>query len=98
MEIKYLKGKSDVLTFRNRATYYDPLAAVPNLSDLIKSKAVSKKVPKSIKQYIGKGTHFYSKLSVGEFLIEENEIKIGDKILIRGTTGEQINYRGNVSE
>jgi hypothetical protein len=24
MEIKYLKGKSDVLTFRNRATYYDP--------------------------------------------------------------------------
>jgi hypothetical protein len=66
MEIKYLKGKSDVLTFRNRATYYDPLA-VPNLSDLIKSKAVSKKVPKSIKQYIGKGTHFYSKLSVGEF-------------------------------
>jgi UPF0176 protein len=29
------------------------------------------------------GTHFYSKLSVGEFLIEENEIKIGDKILIR---------------
>jgi UPF0176 protein len=86
----FKKGKSDVLTFRNRATYYDPLAAVPNLSDLIKSKAVSKKVPKSIKQYIGKGTHFYSKLSVGEFLIEENEIKIGDKILIRGaTTGEQ---------
>jgi hypothetical protein len=41
MEIKYLKKKSDVLTFRNRATY-DPLAAVPNLSDLIKSKAVSK--------------------------------------------------------
>jgi hypothetical protein len=68
------------LTFRNRATYYDPLAAVPNLSDLIKSKAVLK-VPKSIKQYIG-STHFYSKLSVGEFLIE-NEIKIGDKILIR---------------
>ncbi|MFT7395696.1 MAG: UPF0176 protein, partial [Flavobacterium sp.] len=37
-----------------------------------------------------KGTHFYSKLSVGEFLIEENEIKIGDTILIIGaTTGEQ---------
>jgi UPF0176 protein len=30
---------------------------------------------------------FYSKLSVGEFF-RENEIKIGDKILIR-TTGEQ---------
>jgi UPF0176 protein len=46
-------------------------------------------VPKSIKQYIGKGTHFIQN-SVSGFLIEENEIKIGDKILIRGaTTGEQ---------
>jgi UPF0176 protein len=43
MEIKYLKGKSDVLTFRNRATYYDPLAAVPNLSDLINQKQCLKK-------------------------------------------------------
>jgi UPF0176 protein len=32
-----------------------------------------------------KGTHFYSKLSVGEFG-KENEIKIGDKILIIGAT------------
>jgi UPF0176 protein len=32
---------------------------------------------------------FYSKLSVGEFLIEENEIKIGDKIPLGRTTGEQ---------
>jgi UPF0176 protein len=39
-------------------------------------------VPKSIKQYIGKGIIFIQ-TSVGEFLIEENEIKIGDKILIR---------------
>jgi UPF0176 protein len=86
----FKKGKSDVLIFRNRDANYDPLAAVPSLSDLIKSKAVSKKVPKSKKKYIGKGTHFYSKLSVGEFLIEENEIKIGDTILIIGaTTGEQ---------
>jgi UPF0176 protein len=58
---------------------------------------VSKKVPKSIKQYIGKALIFLF-ISVGEFLIEENEIKIGDKILIRTTTGEGINYRGNVSE
>jgi UPF0176 protein len=46
-------------------------------------------VPKSIKQYIGKGTHFIQN-SVSVSLIEENEIKIGDKILIIGaTTGEQ---------
>ena len=30
--------------------------------------------------------HFFPKESVGQFLIEENEIKIGDKILIKGTT------------
>jgi UPF0176 protein len=55
MEIKYLKGKSDVLTFRNRATYYDPLAAVPNLSDLINQKQCLKSASRD-KQYIGKGT------------------------------------------
>jgi UPF0176 protein len=82
MEIKYLKGKSDVLTFRNRATYYDPLAAVPNLSDLIKSKAVSKKVPKSIKQYIGKGSFLFKTQCRRVFNRKQN--KIGDKILIRG--------------
>jgi hypothetical protein len=54
-------------------------------------------VPKSIKQYRQKHS-FYSKLSVGEFLIEENEIKIGDKILIREHWRTGINYRGNVSE
>jgi UPF0176 protein len=43
MEIKYLKKRKTYVFFRNRATYYDPLAAVPNLSDLIKSKVVSKK-------------------------------------------------------
>lgn len=33
---------------------------------------------------------FFPKPSIGQFLIEENEIKIGDTILIKGaTTGEQ---------
>jgi hypothetical protein len=41
---------------------------------------------------------FYSKLSVGWVLIEENEIKIGDKILISNYWRTGINYRGNVSE
>jgi UPF0176 protein len=35
------------------------------------------KTPK--KQYIGNGTHFYPKPSIGQF-IEENEINIGDTI------------------
>ncbi|RTZ02197.1 rhodanese-related sulfurtransferase [Flavobacterium sp. RSP49] len=89
----FKKGKSDVLTFKNNQ---DPLAGVPNLSELAESKiarrvaTVLKKEIKIKKQYIGKGTHFYPKPSIGQFLIEENEIKIGDTILIKGlTTGEQ---------
>ncbi|MCV9927917.1 rhodanese-related sulfurtransferase [Flavobacterium sp. LS1R49] len=83
----FKKGKSDVLTFKNNQ---DPLAAIPNLSDLVKSKNLAKKEPKVKKQYIGKGTHFFPKPSIGQFLIEENEIKIGDTVLIKGsTTGEQ---------
>jgi UPF0176 protein len=83
----FKKGKSDVLTFKNN---HDPLANVPNLSDLIKSKPLPKKEPKIKKQYIGKGTHFFPKPSIAQFLIEENEIKVGDSVLIKGsTTGEE---------
>lgn len=89
----FKKGKSDVLTFKNNQ---DPLAGIPNLSELVESKiarrvaTVLKKEIKIKKQYIGKGTHFFPKPSIGQFLIEENEIKIGDTILIKGvTTGEQ---------
>ncbi|NDP22977.1 MAG: rhodanese-related sulfurtransferase [Paludibacter sp.] len=86
----FKKGKSDVLTFKNREANLDPLAAVPNLADLTKSKALAKKLPKIKKQYIGNGTHFYPKPSIGQFSIEENEINVGDTILIKGmTTGEQ---------
>ena len=39
--------------------------------------------------FVGKGTHFYPKANIAQFEIEENEIKIGDTILIKGvTTGE----------
>ena len=89
----FKKGKSDVLTFKNNQ---DPLAAVPNLTELVATKTarrvatVLKKETKIKKQYIGKGTHFFPKPSVAQFLIEEGELKIGDTILIKGTTtGEQ---------
>ena len=89
----FKKGKSDVLTFKNNQ---DPLAAVPNLTELAETKTarrvatVLKKEIKVKKQYIGKGTHFFPKPSVAQFLIEEGELKIGDTILIKGsTTGEQ---------
>jgi UPF0176 protein len=47
-------------------------------------------VPKSIKQYIGKGTHFIQN-SVSVSFNRRKQIKIGDKILIIGaTTGEEL--------
>ncbi|MES2240817.1 MAG: rhodanese-related sulfurtransferase [Bacteroidota bacterium] len=83
----FKKGKSDKLTFKNNQ---DPLAAVPTLSELVKSKPRVKKEVKIKKEYLGKGTHFFPKPSIAQFLIEENELKIGDSILIKGvTTGEQ---------
>jgi len=38
------------------------------------------------KIYIGKGMNYFSKLGVAEFLIESNEINIGDEILVSGPT------------
>lgn len=38
------------------------------------------------KIYVGKGTNYYSKLKVAEFLMETKELEVGDKILITGPT------------
>lgn len=79
----FKKGKSPVLTFKNNEETHSTFVAE-------QPKEVVKKETKIKKSYIGKGTHFFPKPSVAQFLIEENEIKIGDKILIKGTTtGEQ---------
>jgi UPF0176 protein len=79
----FKKGKSEVLTFKNNLESHGTFIAD-------RPKLVVKKEPKVKKQYIGKGTHFYPKPSIGQFLIEENEIKTGDTILIIGsTTGAQ---------
>nr|WP_309755028.1 rhodanese-related sulfurtransferase [Flavobacterium sp.] len=84
----FKKGKSDKLIFKNNT---DPLAAIPDLTELAKRKPVAKKAVKIKKEYLGKGDHFFPKSNVGQFLIEENELKIGDTVLIKGsTTGEQI--------
>ncbi|MCW5518267.1 U32 family peptidase [Aureitalea sp. L0-47] len=49
-------------------------------SNVSGSKATQKKV------YVGKGVHFFPKPSIGEFLIEAYDIRIGDTILITGPT------------
>ena len=79
----FKKGKSTVLTFKNNEESHSTFVAE-------QPKTVIKKEPKIKKQYIGKGTHYFPKPSIAQFLIEENEINVGDKILIKGaTTGEQ---------
>ena len=49
-------------------------------SDSPGSKATQKKV------YLGKGIHFFPKTSIGEFKIEAQQLKKGDKILVTGPT------------
>jgi UPF0176 protein len=79
----FKKGKSDVLTFKNNIETHGVFNAE-------EKKSVVAKATKTKKMFIGKGTHFYPKASIAQFDIQENEINIGDKILIKGkTTGEQ---------
>ena len=49
-------------------------------SDKYGSQATERKV------YIGKGIKYFSKLGVGEFLIEAGNMRVGDKLLITGPT------------
>lgn len=50
-----------------------------------------------VKEYIGKGTKYFSKLGVGEFILEAGEINLGDEIVITGpTTGAMITTVGEL--
>ena len=44
------------------------------------SKATVKKV------FLGKGMHYFSKAKIGQFKIEAQQLKVGDKVLITGPT------------
>ncbi len=44
-----------------------------------------------VKQYVAKGVKYYSRLGVGEFLMEAGELNVGDEVVITGpTTGALI--------
>ena len=49
-------------------------------SEVYGSEATTKK------EYIGKGTNYFDKIGVAEFLIEAGELSVGDEILIIGPT------------
>jgi UPF0176 protein len=79
----FKKGKADALVFKK-----------PSEVKLFSSEKTQKKdepKPRVIKTYIGKAQHYFTKSSIGEFLIEDQEIKLGDTLLIKGkTTGEEV--------
>ena len=79
----FKKGKSDVLTFKNNSKN-QPVSITKE------TVTIRNTSPKIKKTYLGKAIHYYPKSVVAQFLIEENELHLGDKILIKGTTtGEQ---------
>jgi UPF0176 protein len=80
----FRKGKSDKLLFKHSGELSDkPLAFAEKPKD-IRQKIKVKKV------LVGKAEHYYPKPQVGLFIIENNELNVGDKILISGpTTGNE---------
>ncbi|NJM79368.1 MAG: rhodanese-related sulfurtransferase [Flavobacterium sp.] len=80
----FRKGKSATLTFKNSGNLTDKVLAVADKPKPIREKIKIKKV------LIGKTEHFFVKAQVGQFVIENHELNVGDKILISGpTTGNE---------
>ena len=79
----FRKGKSEALKFKKSGDLPNkPLAKAETTN--IRQKIALKKV------LLGKAEHYYTKSKIAQFLIENDELSIGDKILISGpTTGEQ---------
>lgn len=76
----FKKGKSDKLGFKKSGQEISDVA-------LAKVKPVAKRIKKAL---IGKGEHYYPKAGVGQFTLENGELKVGDKVLISGpSTGQQ---------
>ena len=79
----FRKGKSEALKFKKSGDLPNkPLAKAEKTN--IRQKIAVKKV------LLGKAEHYYTKSKIAQFLIENDELSIGDKILISGpTTGDR---------
>jgi len=89
----FRKGKSDKLLFKHSGELSDKSLALADPSERELAKQKQKDIRQKIKVkkvLIGKAEHYYVKAQVGLFSIENQEIAIGDKILISGpTTGNE---------
>jgi UPF0176 protein len=80
----FRKGKSENLKFKHSGELSDKPLAVAEKTKDIRQKIKVKKV------LLGKAEHYYVKAQVGLFVIENQELNLGDRILISGpTTGNQ---------
>lgn len=81
----FRKGKSEALKFKNSGDL--------STQTLAKAKPETKDISQKIKvkkTLVGKAEHYFTKSKIAQFLIENNELVVGDKVLISGpTTGEQ---------
>lgn len=81
----FRKGKSDKLKFKNIGN-----ASGDSFVNTDKNPVVIKQKSKTKKVVLGKAEHYFTKAGVGQFLIENHELKAGDTILISGpSTGQQ---------
>jgi UPF0176 protein len=87
----FRKGKSEKLKFKHSGELSDmPLAKAGNdIPETVKPKDIRQKI-KIKKTLVGKAEHYFVKAGIGQFLIEKDELKAGDKIIISGpSTGNQ---------
>lgn len=90
----FRKGKSENLKFKHSGELADTALAAAETPDRTERRRIK---PADIRQKVkvkkvlaGKAEHYFVKAQVGQFKIENHELKVGDKILISGpTTGEQ---------
>jgi UPF0176 protein len=89
----FRKGKSDKLLFKHSGALSDTVLAVAdsNTTDHPNPNPVSIRQKIKVKKVLlAKAEHYYVKAQVALFLIENNGLHIGDKILISGpTTGNE---------
>lgn len=80
----FRKGKSESLKFKHSGELSNVALATATKPTDIRQKIKVKKV------LLGKAEHYYVKAQVGLFTIENQELNVGDKIMISGpTTGNQ---------
>ena len=79
----FRKGKSEKLKFKHSGELTDTALAT------IEKKDIRQKI-KIKKTLIGKAEHYYAKPQIGLFVIENQQLNVGDKVIISGpTTGNQ---------